>query len=137
MAEHLKKWLQQNKKENDEALKNIKSANQVLTQVSSAQNNVPHEADRVSGGQGLNDAASAQSTSQQSKTDPIPSTSRISDPIPSTSGVQAKTSRTSLLQQNTASNANVSKPSELVFENNSLKMTVSQAAHLQEKRFKA
>ena len=124
MAEYLKTWLKQNKKENDEALKTFQSA-----QVSSPNNKVLPQADPVSLGQGLNDSAPGPSRRRQQST---------TDPIPSTSGLQNQANAgPSLLQQNIASNASVTKPSELVFENNSLKMTVSQAAHLQEKRFKA
>lgn len=122
MAEYLKTWLQQNKKENDEALKTFQSA-----QVSSPHNNVLPQADPVSPSHSLNDEAPGPSRRRQQS---------LPDPIPSTSGVQTQ-ARESLLQQNIAANAKVTKPSELVFENNSLKMIVSQAAHVQEKRFKA
>ena len=112
-----------------------------MTQVSPPNENVnvPSKADPVSLGRGLNDPIPSTSRSQQI---PIPSTSQsqqaLTDPIPSTSGAQTSnqaSSRARLLQQNLTSNAHATKPSELVFENNSLKMTVLQAAHLQEKRF--
>ena len=144
MADHLKNWLQQNKKENTEALKKIRSADSAnvssqassSAQLPSSHQVVDSQAVPVSILQGGNDPA--KTINQQLQTDPIPSTSGLqsqNDPIPSTSGIQA--TNQSLLQQNLHANINVTNPSDLVFENNSLKMTILRAAHLQEKKFKA
>ena len=133
MADHLKNWLQKNKEENDEVLKNIRTSADVTseTQRSPTHQITRSQADPDSVGEGQNDGA------QQLQ---IASTSGVRlqqhpDPIPSTSGVQ--TTNESLRQQNLNSNIHVTKPSDLVFENNSLKMTILKAAHLQEKKFKA
>jgi hypothetical protein len=60
------------------------------------------------------------------------------EPVPSTSGVNARVQRENeeLIHQNTVSNQKVTNPSDIVFENNSLKLTVSRAAHIQEKKFR-
>ena len=141
MADHLRNWLQQNKEENAEALKEMRSADVTSkTQLSSIQQvlpSVPSQKDHLSIGEGEDDSAPA--SNLQLQTDPIASTSGIQsqqqlDPVPSTSGLQ--TTNESLKQQNLNSNIHVTKPSDLVFENNSLKMTILKAAHLQEKKFK-
>jgi len=56
---------------------------------------------------------------------------------PTASGSQSsKSDDQAVLEQNKVLNANATKPSDISFENNSLKMTVTQAPHLQEKRFR-
>ena len=127
MSDLFKKWLDKNKTENEETLKelNVKNASNTIkrTQVPTLSRVLP----------------TAHSSIYQ---DPIPSTSRgySQDPNPSTSGDISSQTVLNVtnehIRRNEESAKKVTNPSDLVFENDALKLTIVSAAHKQERKFR-
>ena len=116
MSDLFKTWLKKNKEENEVTLKKLKK----------------------------NDSDfHATSTSPNDEEEPVPSTSsgvQENEPVPSTSrGLhpESSSSVTKMQMDRNEKNAEkVTNPSDLVVENDDLKLTIVSAAHRQEKKFR-
>ena len=119
MSQFLKEWLQKNKRDNEKTLKNLK-------EVSNSTVPTPSSTEAI--------RDPIPSTSRAVVSDPIPSTSRgvVSDPIPS----KSNQTDPDLMRENEIRAQNATKPTDLVFENDSLKLTVIKGTHRQESKFK-
>ena len=133
MSDLFKKWLEKNKTENENTLKEL---------------NVKALPKQRSG----DHVDPIPSTSRDVRSnDPVPSTSRdvrSNDPVPSTSRgstvQQSQGDSTSItgnvtqteIHRNEESAKKVTKPSDLVFENDALKLTIVSAVHKQERKFR-
>ena len=129
MSDSLKHWLTKNKIDNEKTLKVLqkKTTNSTIPSPRSSPTNQSElDEDRQSQGEG--------SQSSTSEVDPIASTSATNDPIPSTSK-QAQ-AQDLLVTQNEARAQNATKPSDLMFENDSLKLLVTRGAHRQQTKSK-
>ena len=124
MSDLFKRWLEKNKTENENTLKEL---------------NVKDSALPIQGSG--NDVEPTPSTSRDLPPDnPIPSTSRglTSQPQPSqgsstsTAGNVTKTD----INRNEESAKKVTNPSDLIFENDALKLTIVSAVHKQERKFR-
>ena len=132
MSDLFKKWLDKNKIENEQTLKQL-NVQELQTSVNS----------KASTSRDL-------SLDGASSTDPKPSTSRgittqdptvnltggasVTDPIPSTSGITNVTDAD--IRRNEESAKIVTNPNDLVFENEALKLTIVSAVHKQERKFR-
>ena len=124
MSDAFTKWLRKNKEENDQTLINLRNSDSQPPR--SDEENEP-----------------VQSTSRAlQENEPIASTSRSvqeNEPVPSTSrGLTSVSSTVTKVQidQNEKNAQKATNPSDLVFENDDLKLTIVSAAHRQERKFR-
>ena len=125
MSDSLKQWLTKNKIDNEKTLK--------VLQKKTTNSTIPSPRSSPTNQSELDEDRQSQQSST-SEVDPIASTSATNDPIPSTSK-QAQ-AQDLLVTQNEARAQNATKPSDLMFENDSLKLLVTRGAHRQQTKSK-
>ena len=136
MSDLYKTWLKKNKEENEQTLKKLRKKNSVSNDENEP---IPSTSQPVpSTSRALEENEPVPSTSQA-----VPSTSRSveeNEPIPSTSrGLNSVSSNIVTkvqIERNEKNAEKVTNPSDLVFENDELKLTISSAAHRQERKFR-
>ena len=132
MSDLLKQWLAKNKIENEKTLKVLKKKTPNSIPLNRASSTIPSDLEEDD-----KDQDQVSRSSGNSEDNPQPSTSSATstnNPIPSTSK-QAQ-AQDQLVTQNEARAQNATKPSDLIFENDSLKLLVTRGAHKQQTKSK-
>lgn len=125
MSDIFKTWLKKNKEENEETLINLQKSE---SEPKTKSVNLPSEEPVPSTSGGLKENKPVASTSRDVPNEPVPSTSR---------GLTSSSIVTKVqIDQNEKNAQKVINPSDLVFENDDLKLTIVSAAHRQERKFR-
>ena len=130
MSDFLKQWLEKNKIENEKTLKVLKKKSNGSGDPSST--NSSQQQQQQQNDTPIDPIPSSSGTQQRpDANNPQPSTSRAS-----ASNVVASTSKATQDDDNEARAQNATKPSDLIFENDSLKLLVTRGTHRQQTKSK-
>ena len=135
MSDLFKKWLEKNKAENENTLKQLTVKNSASSSQASVEA-LPSTSRGLPSAQ-VDPIASTSQGLLSTEADPIPSTSRgLNSPQASQDNSATGHVTDSEIRRNQESAKKVTNPTDLVFENDALKLTIVSAVHKQERKFR-